>query len=397
MRIITVLGTGKYDPVKYSWLENICETSLFPVALVEWLKPTDVHVLLTEKAKENDNWRSLQDALKEKISLHAVDIPNGATEKELWEIFDSVAKIAAASPNDKFAIDITHGFRSTPILTLLSAAFLRSARGLNLTHIFYGAFEAKDTQTKIVPVFDLTLFLELLDWSAAAERFNDTGDSSKIASLLNESNRQFYLTRSNNKEADRPVYLQKIAKTMENISGALSLTLPREVLPESKTLIDMLNAAKNETRFAPPFGVVFDNLKKGYQAIAVDMHLAKPKEILSGEWRLVQWYHQRRQWAPMITLAREWIVSAVCVQNGSDPNEFNSRKQAEEHLNKVISNQRKISEKAQRAWDGVSQFRNQIAHCGMQKQHISSDSLQKNIEKTMKCLAALAKENGMDA
>jgi len=396
MQVITMLGTGKYDSATYSWNGRVFTTRLFPVALVEWLKPSDIHILLTQKAKENDHWKNLQEELNGKVTVHPMDIPDGATEKELWEIFDSMARITTGNPNEEFTLDITHGFRSLPVLTLLSAAFLRSAGRVRLSHILYGAYQAQDSETGTSPVFDLTPFLELLDWSAAAERFNDTGDSLKIANLLNDKHRQFYVNSSQMKGESKPVGFQRIGKTMENLSRALSLTLPREVLPEARFLLDKLDAAKEETRFAPPFGVVFDNIKRGYQSIALDTAHAKMKEILSGEWRLVQWYQERRQWAPMITLAREWIVSVVCYCNGLQIYDMDSRRRSEDCLNKASSCDLRVPEKAGKAWDEVAQFRNQISHCGMQRQKIPAKKLQTNIERTMESLVALAKENGMD-
>lgn len=396
MHIITMLGTGNYSETSYSWNGRTYSTNIFPIALVEWLKPTDVHVLLTQKAKEHAHWEKLQNELNGKAAIHPMDIPDGATENEIWEIFNSIALIAADNPNNEFVLDITHGFRSIPVLTLLSAAFLRSAGRVKLSHILYGAYQAQDTETGTSPVFDLSPFLELLDWAAAAERFNDTGDSSKIANLLNERNRQYYVNPIYQVSGEKPTGLKRISKTMENLSRALSLTLPREILPEAKDLLVKLEEAKEEKRYSPPFGVVFDNIKNGYQSIAVNTSNAKWKDILSGEWRLLRWYQTRKQWASMVTLSREWIVSIVCYLNNMQIYDLDSRRRAEECLHNSISCDLKITPKTQKAWDGVVQFRNQISHCGMQKQRIASDKLQANIEKTMESLIALAKENGME-
>jgi CRISPR-associated DxTHG motif protein len=43
-----------------------------------------------------------------------VDIPEGRSEQELWEIFDRVA--SAVDEGDTILLDITHAFRSIPMI-----------------------------------------------------------------------------------------------------------------------------------------------------------------------------------------------------------------------------------------------------------------------------------------
>jgi hypothetical protein len=50
-------------------------------------------------------------------------------------------------------------------LALLAAAFLRSAKGIRLRALLYGAYDAREND--VAPVFDLTPFLDLLEWMFA--------------------------------------------------------------------------------------------------------------------------------------------------------------------------------------------------------------------------------------
>ncbi len=42
---------------------------------------------------------------------------------------------------DQVDLDITHGFRHLPMLTLLSALHLRKVRSAKIAHIWYGAYD----------------------------------------------------------------------------------------------------------------------------------------------------------------------------------------------------------------------------------------------------------------
>jgi hypothetical protein len=87
MKLITVLGTGKYEPVTYRWNDHTYETSFVQEAFVHWLKPEVTCVLLTERARA-ENWGKLCDKLKRHTQTVEVNIPDGKSEAELWRIFE---------------------------------------------------------------------------------------------------------------------------------------------------------------------------------------------------------------------------------------------------------------------------------------------------------------------
>ena len=45
--------------------------------------------------------------------------------------------------SSELLLDITHGFRSLPMLGFLAVAYLRAAKAIALTHLVYGALEAQ--------------------------------------------------------------------------------------------------------------------------------------------------------------------------------------------------------------------------------------------------------------
>ena len=76
------------------------------------------------------------------------------------------------------------------------AKFLKK---IDVKAIYYGAWEVRDTEKNMAPVFDLTVFNEILDWSAAANDFITFG-SAKTLLDLTQTNLEDHL-RKVDKEA----------------------------------------------------------------------------------------------------------------------------------------------------------------------------------------------------
>jgi hypothetical protein len=96
MKALTFLGAGKYETVTYVWEERSHTTRLFPEALARIFEPEKIIVFVTKTAKnyrpsesEPGYVEMLQDKLGHRVEW--VDIPEGRSEQELWEIFDRVA------------------------------------------------------------------------------------------------------------------------------------------------------------------------------------------------------------------------------------------------------------------------------------------------------------------
>ncbi|HEV2472620.1 MAG TPA: TIGR02221 family CRISPR-associated protein, partial [Chthonomonadales bacterium] len=188
MHIVTALGTGKYGEATYVWPDGReCRTRYFPAALVEWLAPASVTVLLTSEAEAHSNWTGFKEEITGRVEVSRRRVPSGQSEEELWRIFSEFTKL----PSGEIVLDITHGFRSLPALALLAAAFLRITGNSTLKQVVYGAHDSKDEAGRS-RVFDLTPFLSLLEWAAAADTFTQTGDARRIAALARAANNELW-------------------------------------------------------------------------------------------------------------------------------------------------------------------------------------------------------------
>ena len=198
LKALTFLGLGKYENTTYIKHDksDTCETDLFPIAVAKLYEPGQIIAFTTPKVIESkkDDLDKLANELGDKFIT--VNIPNGNSTDALWEIFNKCESVV--EENDEIILDITHAFRSIPLLIFIVAAYLRQVKSVELKHIIYGAFEARDQAANQTEIFDLTPFVSLLDWLGAVTMFQRTGDSRLIASLNDDPNIKKVLTDLSN-------------------------------------------------------------------------------------------------------------------------------------------------------------------------------------------------------
>jgi len=347
MKLITFLGTGNYEETTYCWGERAKCTRFLQEALVEWLQPKCVVMLLTEQARSK-NWDACKARLQGITEIHEVSIPDGKSEQELWQIFEAID--SAVEKGDTLAYDITHSFRSLPMITLLAIAYLKQVKEVQLMHLLYGVFEAKDEQGR-APVFELTPFAELLDWLTAAKMFIATGDSRELASLLErEQNEAWREHRS-----QPPRSLKSLASALESVSNNLLLSRVPHLANSVEKLQQGLKQAQSEIRVWTPLLVpLLEQIEQAYSKFAND--------DLKTQLDLIEWYLQRGHIVQAMTLAREWLISYQAQQISKDWRNRNHRVDAECTLNKGLHEKR--DDPLTRCWSQVIVLRNDLAHCG---------------------------------
>lgn len=309
MKAISFLGTSPYKPTIYCYGAKEKETPYFAEALAHFFPDLEqILVLLTPTVQhpppdKPDNWAEVQKRLGDRVK--PVFIPEGRTEAELWDIFNALT--AAVDEGETVIFDITHSLRSLPFLTFLAAAYLRTARQVKVHKIIYGAFDAKDAENHS-PVFDLTPFVSLLDWLTATNQFIYTGDARYLAHLLTKEG-----------AARRSNALKKAGEQLRSLSLAMMLCRPLEVMEEAGKLEGALKMAESDlAQWAQPFGLLADRLQVEYAARALPQPTA-PENVaasLRQQLALIRWYLGNNQIIQAMSLAREWIISAVGWQLG---------------------------------------------------------------------------------
>ena len=234
--MLSFLGAGEYFKSHYE-LEGKTseETSCIQKVIRQSLPPeTKCLVFCTRLAKEK-NWENLCQAFATATPTplpppECVDIPDGKTVDELWHIFDTIQ--ARIPEGAELIFDVTHSFRSLPVIVTELLNYLVVVKKCRLAGWYYGAFEARDLEANVSPIFDLTPFFELNEWTSAIAEFRDDSSARHLAELVRRKLNPFL-----DKDASlRP--FNQVFKVLEefgacirlgNLKGACRLALRKTV------------------------------------------------------------------------------------------------------------------------------------------------------------------------
>lgn len=398
--LVSFIGRGNYQSCNYVFdNDHRYETHLFVSALSEFYKEEidRLIVFLTEESRnakrptdELTYFQQLEKLHSEKrlVTPEEIIIKSGKSEQELWEIFETIA--SNLHKGDELIFDITHAFRSIPILSLLVIAFLRETKEIKLKAIVYGAFEAKDENGN-APVFNLTPFVDLLDWLSATKQFKTTGNANLLVELLEKNN-------------DR-----NLARTIKDLSESLRLLRPVFVMEKSQRLSGFL---KNETAKsfvkAKPVLQLFESIQESYS----EFDLSEPKEEKNKEkfiqnlFKLAKWYYKKGQYVQSIATVRELIPTLVCYKMYFDFFRYeDNRKIAEAYLNQRDDKAPKDTEtikydwdetrlpiKLKEFWQEVTNVRNDVLHVGFNESPRKIDNIIKKNKEFIEQLEPIVSE-----
>ncbi len=394
-RLVTFLGTGPeggYSEVIYCW--NTKEgaekkqSSFVARALVDWVKRepvrpiTEMLVLGTDKSFEI-NGSKLDSAMAEVgLKPKRVLVPSGASPEELWELFE-VTKEALRFPGGEVLMDITHGFRTQPFFAAAVLFFLRAVDDdMSPCEVVYGA-DANKTEdgTKIFEIWELTSFVELVDWALGLQMFLKTGRADEIAASTKELGRSlqknWYL---NGKQGDKPE-LEILGKVLDKFSADFQTVRTGALLLGNKggeatarTLLSAVKGVEKQVKLScPPMADVLPQISSMIEGLQTDdlqsddghralVHLAKL-------------YIQLGRYSEASTTLREAWVTRYSVPAAGVPGLPEYDAQA-----RTSAERRWLSIQEDEAKD-VSNYRNTLAHGGYSGNPTSSSKIKKGLER----------------
>jgi CRISPR-associated DxTHG motif protein len=398
MKAFTFLGTNDYKTVTYVWknkdTEHSWRTHLFPEAVARIFEPEKLIVFVTPQAKEHENFRVLQERLGDLVE--PADIPEGKSGKELWALFDQLPSLV--NSKDRVLLDITHAFRSIPLIVFAVMAYLRSVKQVRVENSLYGAFEAHEPfrdppqPEDRAPIFELTLLLDLLDWLSGAEFFLQHSDAALLADRLRRVHREAWQSRASE---DLPKELQSVAKKLAFFSQALHLARPSDVMRNAQDLVPMLQEMASEAeQWAKPFALILEQICSEAGKFGHHAPDQLDKENLKKQLEFIEHFTSKGLWVQAILLAREWLVSWTALWRGDGnwldrgyrdtlANGLGAAAQSfhpsctespgattatpkEPGIPQWFKGVPKSQEVA-KLWDWLTQLRNDVAHCGMRK------------------------------
>jgi len=213
---LTFLGTNNYIECNYVVPETdfrcdkvrFVQEATLKLACADWDAAARGYVFTTVEA-EAKNWlddghydaktktNPVCEGLEKRLAalslpfpITRVPIPDGNSTEELWKIFMTVYD--CIEEGDKIFFDITHAFRSIPMLAIVLLNYAKVLKGIQIGGVHYGAFEKLGPAWKVkemspeqrdAPILDLAVLDSLMDWTVGIDRFTKSGDPEMICRL----------------------------------------------------------------------------------------------------------------------------------------------------------------------------------------------------------------------
>ncbi len=408
MKIISFLGFNSYQVTRYQHPQELifCETKYYQEALAEFYKPKKMYIFLTptvetkcpgygDKKEEKSNWHQLEEKMKNRFSevnvIPVKNIPEKNTPEDIWMIFSKVNE--CLEENDEVIFDITHSFRSVPIVALLAVSYFRVVRNIAIKGLLYGAFEAQENG--VTPTFDLLPVVRLFDWLTATDQFLKTGNGKDLAKLLKEAGG----------------HTEKLGNHILEISQGLQLLRPMDVMTAAAALPESIEQAEPDLeRVVPPFKMLLARIEQEYGKFALpdpQNYQVNGKAALQKQLFEIEWYASKGLDVQALSLAREWLPSLLCYHFQLDPMNKKSREEMEilccggkvgereslyrDQYKKIEKNKRKIVNKL---WNDqpftLANLRNDVLHSGFRKDPKSVGQIKKTLQKIIEELQKVA-------
>ncbi|GAB4375366.1 MAG: hypothetical protein Kow0042_20780 [Calditrichia bacterium] len=355
-KFIAFLGTNPYLECSYYFTDPKAEfypTRFVQVSLIRHLalsgelnEESEIFILVTGEAKER-NWKDGTDregqpleGLETQLSrlkaelekqskrlppFRLIDIPEGKSEEELWAIFNIIAE--KIQDGDHLFFDITHSFRSLPMLALVVLNYLRVVKNVTIEKIYYGAFETlgpipqvKETELEArnAFIFDLTPFVDLLQWTTAADHFLRTGNTLLMTELTHRKTQP--LLQMSKGQDRAAVTLHKLGKTLSKFTKDL-MTIAGPELPYDVYQVKAhLENARIHANEIPPLANLLDKILTEFSQTETPQHVVENTNLL------VEFCFKHGLIQQGFTLLDENLITYGCLRFGLDYQQPKHRK-----------------------------------------------------------------------
>ncbi len=427
-KILSFLGTSKYQEVYHFFGEKkvksphrFVQVALMELLCSDWGEEDELIVIMTEESK-NKNWlnqsennqanfeKGLRDSLEEakknmglSLKIVPVEVKEGKSEAELWDMFDTI--LNTLREEDVIINDITHSFRSIPMLTLILLNYARITKGIKIEKIVYAALESLGNpreigniplENRIVPIFDLTPFVTLFDWSIAIDRFIEKGD----AEFLHKVGMETLVPILSKTRGKQGRSTRKLLDTIKNFTEDVETCRVYEFQQKVKNINQTIPRAEGEIEagLVKPMYPLFHRVKSLFSSM-------ESQDIVINNLNVAKWCYERGLVQQGITIVREEIVNYILLSSGIvDLKDSQKRKLAENYINNLLSKKvesggqeakkdeiesisfpidEKKASKLSEIWGKIREYRNDINHGGWRKGSKGSNKFKKALKEVI--------------
>jgi CRISPR-associated DxTHG motif protein len=313
--------------------------------------PIEVRIGITAEARKAHGEKLRQRLARSGLTAREIDLDldvDAARDgRSLWSIFEAIG--AQFEPGDEVYFDITHGFRSLPIIALLALAFFSRARKFAVGGVYYGAFESllnrplpppdgvtfgspRDIQIWLdggsdraprtlhaaAPVFDLTVMYSLTQWTEGVAQWEHIGRADALvahARPLTDALRKAL-------QKDTPKSLAAFPAALGDLSDALTSVRHDDFAGAANRVLKLIDQMSIDAQSHPaltPLRALDGTLKRSVEGLAVPFAPGKDwagsqvtdDAYLRHQCAVAGWLRDRRRVVEAFTVLRETITSCV--------------------------------------------------------------------------------------
>ena len=328
----------------------------------KWTEDDKAYIVLTKGAEEN-NWKtndklrhrdtgetspglcSCFETKKEKGEYNfevtpITNIPDGNNEEQLFKIFNTVFekifKDIKEGDETELYFDVTHSFRSLPMLALVMANYVKFLRNVKVKSITYGNYEArtkvgtKEIQTKSglikrdkyeAPIIDLTPLSQIQDWTFAAADMIKNGNSSQLYKLANGENYLVQMLRIkkslNTIDRQAEQKIQAYITALHNMLLNMRLCRLPQVMDYTtmKEVNDAYKNAKAQLDSEKQYGVI-SPLPPILKKVKDTFKNFDENKDLNNGYLSAQWCCEHQLYQQAITILHENLITDMCRRLG---------------------------------------------------------------------------------
>jgi CRISPR-associated DxTHG motif protein len=413
---ISVLGTNPYSNCRYCKADEDfeCQNPYVQIATLQYLdKKTpdswttdDVVLILLTEAAEKANWlpslrtnkntgqtieepglcKRLQD-LHFPAQIDTVkSLPEGDSVDDMMTIFRRV--IEKLKVGDELYFDITHGFRSLPMLIMVLNNYTKFLLGTDVKWISYGKTVPPFTEGTIV---DLDALVNLQGWAVGAANFIENGSVDSLIELSNAETLPILRATANNNP--NVVNIRTFTRILnEAIQDLKTCRCPEVMSGEKLKRLRELRTKIDLSAIAQPFGPIIERIMDSLKDFESE------QSVLNGL-AAARWCADHKLYPQAITYLQETVVSIVCERHNVSLDDRKKRGMISSCYNIITDSKSedkwKVEDKdfcklilsdvwvrnSAALYSAMSESRNDMNHAGMNDKPSIAPKLMKKIDK----------------
>jgi CRISPR-associated Csx2 family protein len=320
MHLYAFLGTNPYSRCRYSYEDSgyvSPPVRFVQTAVAEQLGDglDDVTIFATPAA-EKRNSQGLRDEFREleiDVDPNFTEVPQGKNRTEMIQLFETLNTHLADC--ERAVFDITHGFRSQPLLGVLILNYVQSVRPeFELEDLVYGAFDLTEYKNNgesphtEFPLVSLMPLWELNEWAGAFRTFEQTGDATALCERSNAAqDRRMRLLKGS---APARPELKTFAANLQRWQRHVELCAVPYLYGEDGMLAHLEGElSKDWNPFSKELGRFVAPLREKLRETIEPMSAPDwtSKDGLEAQLAVMQWMSDHDRYQSFLTMAREWL------------------------------------------------------------------------------------------